>query len=258
MNAMLYELTSNAALMCAPVPAAAAGGWIDKWQTLLGAGVGGVLGVAGALIVAHTQRRREQRVAASMVLPDLMQLDAAGQSLLERLGPPPDDPSMPEQARAFFLAGWVVDTLRLLAERRPKLFALHTPAIGQLSDVDARLYSHLFQCQMVHRQFEDAMESLKTVPSEPKNLELRHQQLCSDWRLCVEHAALARFWLEHLVFSPWPRWIVNARLKRHLVGLPKYPVQPVPSPDEFVKRSAHLLQTGRIFCPAAAGEAGQP
>lgn len=265
MSALLYQLTASSAHMCMPVPTATPEGWleplirhIDHWQTLGGNIVGGAIGIVGALIVAVQMRRREQRIAAGMVLPDLQQLDAAGQSLLHRLGSPPNAPNVPEQARALLEAVRVVDTLRLLAERRPKLFALHTPAIGQLSDVDARLYSHLFQCQMVHRQFEDAMESLKTVPSEPKNLELRHQRLCSDWTLCVEHAALARFWLEHLVFSPWPRWIVNARLKRHLVGLPKYPDQPGQSPDEFVKRSAHLLHTGEIFRPAAACEAGQP
>lgn len=264
MSALLYELTAHAARMCLPVPAAAPGGWlealirhIDHWQTLGGNIVGGAMGIVGALIVAVQLRRREQRIAAGMVLPDLQQLDAAGRSLLHRLGPPPDA-AVPEQAHAFFAASRVVDTLRLLAERRPKLFALHTPAIGQLSDLDARLYSHLFQCQMIHRQFEDAMESLKSVPSEPKSLELRHQRICSDWALCVEHAALARFWLEHLVFSPWPRWIVNACLKRHLRGLGKYPDEPTQNANELVKRSAHLLRTGEILRPATAAEAGQP
>ncbi|CAB3807663.1 hypothetical protein LMG28688_06598 [Paraburkholderia caffeinitolerans] len=246
MSVMLYDLTASVAQMCAPVPAAATGGWtdwLDHWQTLLGAAVGGFMGVAGAWIVARSHRRRDQDVAAGMVLPDLQQLDAAGQSLRQRLGPPPNAPNLPAQARAFFEAGRVVDTLKLLAERRPKLFALHTPAIGQLSDVDARLYSHLFQCQMVHRQFEDAMESLKAVPSEPKGLDLRHQRICSDSTLCVEHAALARFWLENLVFSPWPRWVVNAYLKRR--------------PDDLVKRSMYLLEKGEIRPPSMTGERGQ-
>jgi hypothetical protein len=63
MSALLYELTASAAQLCAPVPAAAAGGWtdlLDHWQTLVGSAVGGLLGVAGAMIVARTQRRREQ------------------------------------------------------------------------------------------------------------------------------------------------------------------------------------------------------
>lgn len=258
---MFYDLTASAAQMCAPVPAAAAGGfkdWLDHWQTLLGAAVGGGMGVAGAWIVARAQRRRDQRVAAGMVLPDLQQLDAAGQNLKQRVGAPPDGQNLTAQAKSFFEAARDVDTLRLLAERRPKLFALHTPAIGQLSDVDARLYSHLFQCQMVHRQFEDAFDSLKTLPTEPKGLELRHRRICSDWTLCVEHAALARFWLEQLVFSPWPRWIVKASLKRHLRGLEKCPDGPAQNADDLVKRSAHLLRTGQILRPDTAATADQP
>lgn len=261
MSAMLYQLTASAAQMCAPVPAAASGGlagWLDHWQTLLGAAVGGGLGVAGAWIVARSQGRREQRIAAGMVLPDLQQLDAAGQSLETRLGPVKDDAKMSATARESLEADRVVEALKLLARRRPKLFALHTPAIGQLSDVDARLYSHLFQCQMIHRQFEDTMTEKKALPSEPKGLEAEHWRLYADWILCVEHAALARFWLEHLVFSPWPRWIVNACLKRHLRGLGKYPDEPAQNADELVNRSAHLLRTGKILRPATAVEAGRP
>jgi hypothetical protein len=258
MSAMLYDLGAAAAQMCAPVPTAAGGwtDWLDHWQTLLGAAVGGVMGVAGALIVAGAQRRREQRVAAGMVLPDLQQLDAAGQRLEHRLSKPHE--GMSQQARETLHAMRVVETLRFLAADRPKLFALHTPAIGQLSDVDARLYGHLFMCQMVHRRFEDTLASRRTLPDGPQNVGQRDYDLFANWKLCVEHAALARFWLENLVFSPWPRWVINARLKRHLAGLPDYPDEPVQSPDEIVKRSVHLLRTGAIFRPATAGEAGQP
>ncbi|MBN3831921.1 hypothetical protein [Burkholderia sp. Ac-20344] len=76
---MLYQLTATAAQMCLPVPTAAAApdGWLDlldHWQTLIGATAGGLLGVAGAWIVAGSARRRERRVAAGMVLPDLQRL----------------------------------------------------------------------------------------------------------------------------------------------------------------------------------------
>ncbi|MEX3555536.1 MAG: hypothetical protein VB131_02540 [Burkholderia gladioli] len=77
MSAMLYELTASAAQMCTPVPAAAAGGWVDwvdHWQTLGGNIVGGVMGIAGALVVATRVNGREQWIAAGMVRPDLHQL----------------------------------------------------------------------------------------------------------------------------------------------------------------------------------------
>jgi hypothetical protein len=151
MTAMLYELTASAAQMCAPVPTAAPGGFIDRldhWQTLLGAAIGGGLGVAGAWVVAASQRSREQRIAAGMVLPDLHQLAAAGESLQGWLA----DHTAPVPLERHAAA-----VLKRLRERRPLLFALHTPVLGQLSDLDARLYSHLFQCEMTHRMLEDGI-----------------------------------------------------------------------------------------------------
>lgn len=74
MTASLYQLTATAAQMCQAGPAAAPHGFLDlldHWQTLIGATAGGLLGVAGAWIVAGSARRRERRVAAGMVLPDL-------------------------------------------------------------------------------------------------------------------------------------------------------------------------------------------
>ncbi|WP_244139233.1 hypothetical protein [Burkholderia sp. BCC1630] len=58
---MLYQLTATAAQTCmpVPVPAAAPDGFLDlldHWQTLVGATAGGLLGVAGAWIVAGSAR----------------------------------------------------------------------------------------------------------------------------------------------------------------------------------------------------------
>lgn len=227
--------------MCVPValPAAAPDGWIDlldHWQTLLGAAIGGGLGVAGALIVARSQRRREQRIAAGMVLPDLQQLDAAGQTYEKMLGDPPDA-NMDERARAFFEKGRMLNTLKRLSKRRPVLFELHTPSIGQLSDVDTRLYSHLFQCQMVHREFEDLMASRRPFGDDPLDMDERDLQRYTDWKLCVEHAALARYFLERLVFPSLPvRLWHRCRIKWRC--------------NEFDERSAHLIEHGEMRPPA--------
>ncbi|WP_081056786.1 hypothetical protein [Burkholderia pseudomultivorans] len=55
MTAALYQFTATAAQICPPMPAVGPGGWVeflDHWQTLIGATAGGLLGVAGAWIVA--------------------------------------------------------------------------------------------------------------------------------------------------------------------------------------------------------------
>ncbi|CAE6846927.1 hypothetical protein [Paraburkholderia aspalathi] len=241
----LYQLTAAAAQMCTPVPAAAPDGWLDRldhWQTLAGNGVGGLLGIAGAWIVAVMIRRRDRRVAAGMVLPDVQQLAAAGDALERWLVSKFDIPNsqLPAEQRP-------VAALNQLIDRRPRLFALHTAVIGQLSDIDARLYSHLFQCEMTHRAFEDgvtAQQALRAAimeaPMDPMDQSARFRgvpravpgpvQLHTDWQLCVEHATLAAYFLDRLVFSSWPRCVQRLRMKLQ--------------PNELDRRSASLITTG--------------
>ena len=246
---MLYQLTATAAQMCLPVPVAAAApdGWldlVDHWQTLIGATAGGLLGVAGAWIVAVSARSREQRVAAGMVLPDLQQLSAAGMSLARAAEASPNVANVDPPLRA---KGRVMFVVSKLAERRPSLFALHTPAIGQLSDIDARLYSHLFQCQMIHRAFEDSMEARRAAyeGAPPTALEGRARfvstptadtQRYAEWQLCVEHATLATYFLDRLVFSRWPGWCQRVRMAVW--------------PNELDRRSAALLKSGTLPAPS--------
>ncbi|MBY4803070.1 hypothetical protein [Burkholderia cepacia] len=248
MTATLYQLTATAAQMClpVPVPAAAPDGWLDlldHWQTLIGATAGGLLGVAGAWIVAVSARRRERRVAAGMILADLQQLAAAGDSLGQvAANVRSDNPEQQAEARATI----VIDQL---ARRRPNLFALHTPAIGQLSDIDPRLYSHLFQCQIIHRAFADGME---LRPSQAEHVaewiygqfevgRRSDAQRYEDWLLCVEHAKLANYFLDRLVFSRWPRWCKRLRMALW--------------PNELDQRSATLLKTGTLRAGTGTGSA---
>ncbi|WP_244118306.1 hypothetical protein [Burkholderia gladioli] len=245
MTAMLYQVTATAAEMCMPVPAAAQGGWpdlVDHWQTLIGAAVGGLLGVAGAWIVAGAARSRERRVAAGMVLPDLQQLTAAGQGVERGVDSDAVGDAAHAKDREARRAAAVVEKLR---RRRPNLFALHTPAIGQLSDIDPRLYSHLFQCQMTHRAFEDGMAERRVAREGNSTgrdyglarmvlLGTSDKRLYDDWRLCVEHATLATYYLDRFVFSRSSRLPQLQRLRmRHF-------------PNDMDLRSKALLETGAL------------
>lgn len=51
--------------------------FLDKWQTLIGAAVGGLIGLLAALIVAHDARYREERSAAMLISVDLTSVLAA-------------------------------------------------------------------------------------------------------------------------------------------------------------------------------------
>lgn len=248
---MLYQLTATTAQMCPPVAAATPAGWLDHWQTLIGATTGGLLGVAGAWVVAVSARSRERRIAAGMVLPDLMQLVAAGQSLETALNNIKEivsfDAEQRVDARAF-------SGIRKLDARRPRLFALHTATIGQLSDIDASLYAHLFQCRMIHQVFEEGMEvrrvrhgAMMTLSFDPRDRSAMppeappDRQLYADWRLCVEHATLANYFLNRRVFSRWPRWCQRVRMKCF--------------PNDLDQRSAALLKSGTLPAPSPRASA---
>ncbi|CAI9009824.1 MULTISPECIES: hypothetical protein [Burkholderia] len=248
MTTALYQLTATAAQMClpVPVPAAAPDGFLDlldHWQTLIGATAGGLLGVAGAWIVAVSARSRERRIAASLVLPDLMQLVAAGASLEQEVGAIPNIEAYDPERQAVHRASLYVGKLE---RQRPSLFALQTPAIGQLSDIDARLYSHLFQCQMSHRSFEDGMTTRRAARevTPPIGYEgmarfvstgVPDPLLYAAWQRCVEHATLANYYLDRLVFSRWPRWWHRVRMALR--------------PNELDRRSAALLNPGMLSAP---------
>lgn len=249
MTETLYQLTATAAQMCQPVPVAAPKGpldILDHWQTLIGATTGGLLGVAGAWIVAGSARNRERRIAAGMILPDLMQLVAAGGSVERAAGGMKIDPTLTHEQQ---VEGRAMLVITELDRQRPSLFALHTPTIGQLTDIDARLYSHLFQCQMAHRVFEDGVSTRRAfvdamlngdflqvprVRKEPKS----NQKIYADWQMCVEHATLANYFLDRLVFTRWPRWCHRFRMKFF--------------PNDLDKRSAQLLKDGTLAGAAPA------
>jgi hypothetical protein len=224
----IYQLTGTAALMCTHLPLPAENGFamfLDKWQTLIGAAVGGLMGVVGALLVAARATRRERRIASSAVLPELMQLRAAHMHLEKYVGK---------------------EKCIKLMWRRPKILTLRSPAITQLSDVDARLYSHLFQCQMTHEGFEERLEQFgrdendarAPMPNANKVMaEERVQRSVASvidaWGYAVEHATLAEYFLDRLIFNRWPAWLMRIRMRF--------------CPNDLDRRSKHLLGTGEIL-----------
>lgn len=255
---LLYELTAHAARMCLPVPdpTAAPDGWIDRldhWQTLLGAAVGGLMGVAGALIVARAQHRREQRVAAGMVLPDLRQLIAAAEHLgaahpVPQRGDVDPRPFVGHAQLDNLKIQQVTNTVKSLADRRPVLFALHTPAIGQLTDIDSRLYGHLFQCEVAHRRFEESMSRLVNGSRPPI------PPIYEDWQRCVVHARLATYFLDRLVFSSWPRWVQRCRMKIWPNGVDLQSRKALPGNDPAAMRP-RAERAGSDVAAAASADA---
>lgn len=224
---------------------------LNQWQTLVGAALGGIFAVAAALIVAKMAARRERRIAAAMVLPEVQQLMAAQMGLSAYL----DHWAVTEQPERN------IAMCRQLVEKRPQVTAIYTPMLGQLSDVDARLYSHLFQCQMTHHAFERELAKFEehdkiflerkkqhareldvnpqarqdVAPDTPHllaMLDLHSTRALRGWTYCVEHSELANYFLDRFVFSRCPNMLHRLRMRL--------------CPNALDQRSAKLLQTGQL------------
>lgn len=210
---------------------------LDHWQTLIGSFIGGLMGVIGALIVAVMAVRRQRWVMASALLPDMQQLRAAHDSLEQ--ASQSVEPPLGEWAKAQWRA-------ERLAALRPGLSALHDGvAATQLSDLDNRLSAHLMLCRMRHKDLDTHLQQFVAVRNgsqapmpaanvpQAMNLVRRSaDRVLQAWDLCVEHATLAEYFMDRLIFNRWPN--IWHRLRMRLW------------PNDLDRRSANLLKTGII------------
>ncbi|ALF88334.1 MULTISPECIES: hypothetical protein [Ralstonia solanacearum species complex] len=211
---------------------------LDHWQTLVGAFIGGLMGVVGALIVAVLTVRRQRWVMASALLPDMQQLRAADDALERALHS--IDPPLGEWVRSQWCA-------ERLAQTHPTLSALHDGvAVTQVSDLDARLSAHLMLCRMRHKdldallqQFVAALHGSRApmpaanVPAAMTVVRRSAKRVQQAWDLCVEHGTLAEYLLDRLIFNRWPNIWHRLRMRWW--------------PNDLDHRSMHLLNSGSIL-----------
>lgn len=106
--------------------------FLEKWQTLIGAAIGGIIGLLAALIVAHDARHREERAAAMLLSIDLTSVQAAKAALDERIEH--------KQIKPDEVPSWI--TTKLM-NSRPKLSPLFDTSMARLMPVDDYLSAHL-------------------------------------------------------------------------------------------------------------------
>ena len=218
---------------------------LDHWQTLVGSFIGGLMGVIGALIVAVMAVRRQRWVMASALLPDLQQLRAAHDSLEQ--ASQSVEPPLGEWAKAQ----WRAERLVAL---RPVLSALHDGvAVTQLSDLNGRLSAHLMLCRMRHKDLDTLLQQFATVlngsrapmqaANVPQAMNLVRRsadRVQQAWDLSVEHATLAEYFMDRLIFNRWTNIWHRIRMRWW--------------PNDLDRRSVHLLRTGTILDKEASSE----
>lgn len=238
-DAHVFQITQTAALTCEHLQIPESFDFVaflDRWQTLVGSFVGGVLGVVAAFIVAFKQTHREWFIAASSVLPELMSLQATNDGIQHVLAV--SRQTKRENKRT---------TCRLLLKQRPTPTVLHSPTIRQLYDIDSRLYAHLSHCAMIHEQLGPALDLFKQADNDAKRpnmsidevvaaeaaLDVRTYAATLAWDYCVEHASLANYYLDRFVFRRWPMRFFQLRMRV--------------LPNDLDRRSTYLLKNGKLW-----------
>ena len=178
---------------------------IFKWQTLIGAVLGGLFAIATALVVALTMRRREEVASGMVVVGDL----AAVRVAYEALNSLAETENIEE--KAFPL--WFSDKL---VSSHPKLSTLFEASVARLMPVDVYLAAHLSLFQRIYSQIGIMLKNLSHdynhfhehgEPLRPKDHMLADYRLITrHFPMVVEHAQCAEDIITKIILGKFPTW----------------------------------------------------
>jgi hypothetical protein len=182
--------------------------WIDfifRWQTLIGAVLGGMFALATALIVASSMKRREEVAAGMIVVTNLTAVRIA----LEAINSLPAKESISESEFPL----WFSDRLVGLY---PGLSTLFEASVARVMPVDVYLAAHLSLFQRIYSQIGVMVEKLSVdynhfhehgKPLRPKDHVIADCRLISrHFPMAVEHAECAEAIIGKLILSNFPTW----------------------------------------------------
>lgn len=181
--------------------------FIFKWQTLIGAVLGGLFAIATALVVALTMRRREEVASGMVVVSDL----AAVRVEYEALNSLAEKKNIEE--KDFPL--WFSDKL---VSSHAKLSTLFEASVARLMPVDVYLTAHLSLFQRIYSEIEIMLNKLSYDYNHfhehgeslrPKDHMLADYRLITrHFPMVVEHAQCAEDIITKVIldnFSTWHR-----------------------------------------------------
>lgn len=164
--------------------------WLFKWQTLLGAALGGLIGLLSALIVAHSQRRREELSAAMVLTGNLVKVVIASQTLLKQS----EDQGIPVESRHLWLA-------EKLAKFRPAVSPMFDASVARVMPVNGRLASHLELFRLIYSDVDAILKRIAsdyevfkqtgTFPRAKDEMNSDSKRAATGFEIVVQHAICA-------------------------------------------------------------------
>ncbi len=121
--------------------------FIEKWQTLIGALLGGIFAVSVALIVAYKAKRQEETVAATLLIADLHSVKVAAEVLDKHIS----ETKIPEKDMP-------IAVVTMLLRSRPTLSPLFESSMALVMAVDKYLAAHLYLFRICYSSAEDLLK----------------------------------------------------------------------------------------------------
>lgn len=193
--------------------------FLDYWQTLLGAIIGGISGVIAAYIVAWDVRQREIRASALIILNDLLQIISAGEAF-KNLNKDKDKQNA------------AISTTSKMMVFSPKLSPLTEISIFRIAHVDEKLSAHLIHFNRDYNSIialletekkiqEDVVESQRSLTQEGAAQLLKRREIIYNAFMVVYQQALCANSLINSFILGKPHTAFFNRIKRGL-GLFSY------------------------------------
>jgi len=177
--------------------------FLCKWQTLLGAAIGGIIGLLSALIVAQSARRRDEVSAAMVLVANLAKVVYAFQTLLSR--------SDSEGVDTDNYHRWLSEKL---AKFRPSLSPMFEASVARIMPVSGKLASHLELFSTIYsdvdtilERIHDDYESFSNTGNAPRSkgkMDADAKMVKIGFETAVQHAICAEYLLSKLISSNTP------------------------------------------------------
>jgi len=176
--------------------------WLFKWQSLLGAIIGGIFALGVALLVSYKASRREELTAAMLVVANLVTVKAAAKSL--------DELSQENGIEEKDIPYWMAEKL---VQRRVKLSPMFEVSRIKLMPNDVLLAAHLELFQFIMNDVEMKLDALETdyrkfqVSGAPDRdsgtLMLDSEIIHSGFVKAAKHASCAERLISLKILSPY-------------------------------------------------------
>jgi len=179
--------------------------FIFKWQTLIGAVLGGIFALAAAFVVALTMRRREEVASGMVVVADLAAVRIAAEAL--------NSVAKQEKVKEEEFPLWFSDKL---VSSHPKLSTLFEASVARLMPLDVYLAAHLSLFQRIYSEIEIMINKLSQDYNhfhEHKRTLRPKDHMLADYRLisrhfskAIEHAKCAEDIITKIILSNFSTW----------------------------------------------------